>query len=87
MSAQAMVSKQALSLSLTSSAEPEQQWTGPFCPRCVSKHVRRSGRTGPIERLRGLFGFYPYRCEAYFSRSFLKTSPNLLERVWSSRRK
>jgi DNA-directed RNA polymerase subunit RPC12/RpoP len=80
MSGQTTVSKQAPSPSLTSSsAEPEQQ-TELVCPECGSTHVRRSQRTGPSERFRGLFGFYPYRCRGCSSRFFLKTSSNLLRR-------
>ena len=83
----AVVSKQAPSHRRTSSpAKPEQQREA-ICPRCGSKHLRRSRRTGPIERFCEVFGFYPYRCHECLSRSFLKTSSDLLERVRSSPRK
>lgn len=58
-----------------------------ICPKCGSKHIRRSRRTGPIERFREVFGFYPYRCHECLSRSFLKTAPNLLKAARSSPRK
>jgi proteasome lid subunit RPN8/RPN11 len=57
-----------------------------ICPKCGSKHLRRSHRTGLIEQFCGVFGFYPYRCHECLSRSFLKTS-NLLERLQSIPRK
>jgi proteasome lid subunit RPN8/RPN11/DNA-directed RNA polymerase subunit RPC12/RpoP len=57
-----------------SPAEPEPHREA-ICPKCGSKHLRRSRRTGPIERFREVFGFYPYRCHECLSRSFLKTSP------------
>jgi len=84
---QAVVSKQAPSHRRTSSpAKPEQQREA-ICPRCGSKHLRRSRTTGPIERFREAFGFYPYRCHECLSRSFLKTSSGLLEHARSSPRK
>lgn len=58
----------------------------PICPRCGSKYVRRSRRSGLIEAVRGLAGFYPYRCHECLSRSFLKNY-RLLEHVRSSPRK
>ena len=70
-----------------SRAKPEHQETEVSCPRCGSTLLRRSRRAGPIERLRGIFGAYPYRCQECLSRSFLKTDPDLLERARSSRRK
>ena len=75
---QGLVSTQASSHRRTSAPRREA-----ICPRCGSKHVRPSRRTGPIERLRGVFGFYPYRCHECLSRSFLKTSSDLLERARS----
>src|ERR1022692_1227377 len=66
-----------------SAAEPEPHREA-ICPKCGSKHLRRSRRTGPIERFRQAFGFYPYRCHECLSRSFLKTSPNLLKVAQSS---
>jgi proteasome lid subunit RPN8/RPN11 len=71
----------------SSHAKPEPPPTEAICPHCGSKHVRRSRRTGPIERLRGYLGYYPYRCHECLSRSFLKTSSNLLELARSGRRK
>jgi hypothetical protein len=59
-----------------SSTEPDQR-TELICPLCGCQHVRRSPRRGLIERLRSLFGFYPYRCLGCSSRSFLKTSSDL----------
>ena len=64
-------------------AKPQSQTT---CPRCGSRQVRRSRRTGPFERLCGLFGFYPYRCYECLSRSFVKTA-ELLERTPHSRKR
>jgi ssDNA-binding Zn-finger/Zn-ribbon topoisomerase 1 len=60
-------------------AAPHQ--TQVTCPKCGSEHLRRSRRTGSIERVCGVFGFYPYRCHECLSRSFLKTSSGLLERA------
>jgi proteasome lid subunit RPN8/RPN11 len=69
-------------------AKPEQQQAEALiCRKCGSKHLRRSRRTGSIERLRGVFGFHPYRCHECLSRSFLKTSPDLFELARSGRRK
>jgi DNA-directed RNA polymerase subunit RPC12/RpoP len=62
-------------------AKPQQQREA-ICPKCGSKRLRRSRRTGPIERLCAVFGFYPHRCHECLSRFFLKIS-NLLERVQS----
>jgi hypothetical protein len=59
-----------------SSTEPDQR-TELICPLCGCQHVRRSPRRGLIERLRSLFGFYPYRCLGCSSRSFLRTSSNV----------
>ena len=68
-------------------AKPQQpQQREAICPKCGSKHLRRSRRTGPIERFCAVFGFYPYRCHECLSRSLLKTS-NLLERIQSIPRK
>lgn len=64
--------------------QPQRQ---AICPRCGSQHVQRSRRMGALERLRGLFGFYPYRCHECLSRSFVKTSSDLLERARSHTRK
>ena len=84
---QAVVAKQAPSHRRTPSpAKPEPQREA-ICPRCGSKHLRRSRRTGPIERFREVFGFYPYRCHECLSRSFLKTTSDILERARSSPRK
>jgi proteasome lid subunit RPN8/RPN11 len=67
-------------------AQPQPQHREAICPRCGSTHLRRSRRTGPVERVCAVFGFYPYRCHECLSRPFLKTS-NLLERARTSRRK
>lgn len=83
----AVVSKQAPSHRRTPSRVKPEQQTETLCPKCGSKHLRRSRRTGPIERFREFFGFYPYRCHECLSRSFLKTSSDLLERARSSPRK
>jgi proteasome lid subunit RPN8/RPN11/DNA-directed RNA polymerase subunit RPC12/RpoP len=84
---QAVVSKQAPSHRRTPSPVKLEQQTEPICPRCGSKHLRRSRRTGSLERLREVFGFHPYRCHECLSRSFLKTSPDLLESARSGPRK
>src|ERR1019366_2942601 len=81
----AVVSKQAPSHRRTPSRVKPEQQAETLCPKCGSKHLRRSRRTGPIERFREFFGFYPYRCHECLSRSFLKTSSDLLERARSSR--
>jgi proteasome lid subunit RPN8/RPN11 len=83
----AVVSKRAPSHRRTSSPAKTEPQREAICPRCGSKHVRRSRRTGPIERFREVFGYYPYRCHECLSRSFLKTSSDLLERARSSPRK
>lgn len=83
----AAVPVRAESRSRKTSAKPEPQQTEALCPRCGSKQLRRSRRTGPVERFQGFFGFYPYRCHECLSRSFLKTSSPLLERARASRRK
>ena len=84
----AVVSKPAPSHRRTpSQAKPEAPQAEPVCPRCGSKHLRRSRRTGALEQLRGVFGFHPYRCHECLSRSFLKTSPNLLRLARSRGRK
>src|ERR1039458_4436262 len=75
----AVVSKQAPSHRRTPSRVKPEQQTETLCPKCGSKHLRRSRRTGPIERFREFFGFYPYRCHECLSRSFLKTSPQSTE--------
>lgn len=33
-----------------------------LCPKCKIDHAHRSHRTGLVERLGGLIGYYPYRC-------------------------
>jgi DNA-directed RNA polymerase subunit RPC12/RpoP len=33
-----------------------------LCPKCKVDHAHRSHRTGLVERLAGLIGYYPYRC-------------------------
>jgi proteasome lid subunit RPN8/RPN11/DNA-directed RNA polymerase subunit RPC12/RpoP len=54
------------------------------CPRCGSAQLRRSRRASPVERFRAIFGYSPYRCHECLSRSFLKTSEDLLQRVRSN---
>jgi len=80
------VPTQAPSHRRTSSVKPEQQ-REIICPKCGSEHLRRSHRTGPIERFCGVFGFHPYRCQECLSRFFLRTSSDLVERVRSSPRR
>jgi proteasome lid subunit RPN8/RPN11/DNA-directed RNA polymerase subunit RPC12/RpoP len=63
----------------------ERQAAEALCPRCGSRNLRRSRRRGPIERVRGILGFYSYRCHECLSRFFLKTSPALMERGQSNR--
>ena len=53
----------------------------PVCPVCGSKSVRRSHRLNGLERLRGAFGYYPYRCHECLSRPFLKDPTGLLDRM------
>jgi proteasome lid subunit RPN8/RPN11 len=84
---QAAVSKQVRSHRRgPSPAQPAQQAEA-ICPKCGSPHLRRSRTNGPIEQLRGFFGSQPYRCHECLSRSFLKTSPDFLERARASRRR
>jgi len=66
-----------------SPVESEQKQAELVCPRCGSTHLRRSRRKGAIERWREVFGVSPYRCHECLSRSFLKTSSDLLERARS----
>ena len=68
-------------------AKPPERQRQPeaICPKCGSTHLRRSRRTGPIEQVCALFGFFPYRCHECLSRPFLKTT-SLLERARTSRR-
>ena len=81
-----VVSKPAASLGPTPSpAKPQPRQREAICPKCGSKHLRRSHRTGPIERFRAVFGFHPYRCHECLTRFFLNS--NLLERAQSSPRK
>lgn len=85
---QAVVSKRAPSQKWTSSpAKIEQQQREPICPKCGSRHLRRSRRTGAIERFREFFGYYPYRCHECLSRSFLKTASGILESARPSPRR
>jgi proteasome lid subunit RPN8/RPN11 len=65
---------------------PQPRQREAICPKCGSTQLRRSRRTGPIEQVCALFGFFPYRCHECLSRPFLKTS-NLLERARSSLRR
>jgi proteasome lid subunit RPN8/RPN11 len=65
--------------------EPQQPEL--LCSRCGSQRLHRSRRTGPMDRLRGIFGFHPYRCHECLSRSFLKTSSGLLDLARSNRRR
>jgi proteasome lid subunit RPN8/RPN11 len=70
-----------------SRSKPEPRQREAICPKCGSKQVRRSRRQGPFERFYEVFGFYPYRCHECLSRSFVKTSPDLLEIARSGSRK
>lgn len=47
------------------------------CPKCGSKCLKRSHRTHSVERLRGAFGYFPYRCQECLSRSFIKKPADL----------
>ncbi len=67
-------------------AKPPQKREA-ICPRCGSRHLQRSRMTGTLDQLRELLGYYPYRCHECLSRSFLKTSPDLLKRGRSGPRK
>jgi proteasome lid subunit RPN8/RPN11 len=58
----------------------------PVCPKCGSKHLRRSHRKSLFERVSGLFGYYPYRCHECLSRSLLKRS-DILESIRPSSHK
>jgi proteasome lid subunit RPN8/RPN11 len=84
---QTVVSNTAHSHKQTSSRTKLERRREVVCPACGSNHLRRSRRTGPIERFGEVFGYCPYRCHECLSRSFLKTSPDLLERARSSSRK
>jgi proteasome lid subunit RPN8/RPN11 len=79
-------SKPAPSHRRTPPARPEQH-REVVCPKCGSKHLRRSRRTGQIERFREVFGYYPYRCHECLSRSFLRISSGLLASARSSPRR
>lgn len=80
MSGEAAVRKQIAPENVPASA-PAEETPGFLCPACGGKYLRRSHRTGPFERLRGLFGYYPYRCHSCVSRPFIRTGPNLLQRI------
>ncbi len=56
------------------------------CPKCHSAELKRSRRTGPVERLYGAFGYYPYRCQECLSRSFVKIDTGLLRRAGRKKR-
>jgi proteasome lid subunit RPN8/RPN11/DNA-directed RNA polymerase subunit RPC12/RpoP len=84
---QSLVSKAAPSQRRTSAPVKLQPQHEPICPKCGSKRLRRSRRKGPIERFSEIFGFSPYRCHECLSRSFVKTSSNVLEIARSSRRR
>lgn len=47
------------------------------CPKCKTDSASRSRRAGPIERLFGVVGYYPYRCQAcgHRFRSFRYSPP------------
>ncbi len=64
----------ASSQQASSAAKPQPQAQALVCPRCGSGHIRRSHRANAFERLRGIFGYRPYRCHECLSRSFLKTA-------------
>ena len=53
----------------------------PACPVCGSQSIRRSHRLNGFERVRGAFGYHPYRCHECLSRSFLKSPAGLLDRM------
>jgi len=83
----AVVSSKTQRHKQTSSPPKPEERRETICPTCGSKHLRRSRRTGLIEQIGELFGFLPYRCHECLSRSFLRTSPGLLERARSCPRK
>ena len=66
--------------------QPQPRQREPICPKCGSTHLQRSRRTGLIEPVCAVFGFYPYTCHECLSRSFMRTS-SLLERARSSRKR
>ena len=77
-----LVSKPAPSRRRTPSAsKPEPREAETICSKCGGNQLRRSRRTGLVERAYGFFGFYPYRCQECLSRSLLKTSSGLMERA------
>jgi predicted RNA-binding Zn-ribbon protein involved in translation (DUF1610 family) len=82
-----VVSKGVPSHRRTPSPAKSEQHVEAVCPRCGSHRLRRSRRAGVIERFREVSGAYPYRWHECLSRSFLKTSSDLLERARSGHRK
>lgn len=65
---------------------PKQEKAAPApdqaaCPKCGSSQIRRSHRVSSMERIWGILGYYPYRCQECLSRSFLKRSSVLLELI------
>jgi len=81
------VSQAAPSQERTPSPTKPAEQRAAICPKCGSQRLRRSRRRGPIERWYGVLGLHPYRCQECLSRSFLKTSPDILERLRSGSRK
>ena len=53
----------------------------PVCPKCGGKNIRRSHRMHSAERLRGVFGYFPYRCQECLSRSFVKRPVDLMDLI------
>lgn len=47
----------------SSHEKPKPQQAATICPKCGSKRLQRSRRTGAIDRLRGVLGFHAYRRE------------------------
>ena len=60
-------------------ASPPAAPDRPACPKCASERLRRSHRIHSVERLRGAFGYYPYRCQECLSRSFIKRPFDLID--------
>jgi proteasome lid subunit RPN8/RPN11 len=54
------------------------------CPKCGSTHVHRSHRMNAFERLRGVLGYRPYRCNECLSRNFIKSPADSSKRGRSS---
>lgn len=71
------------------SARPKPEAAPPeiSCPKCGSNRLRRSRKNGPIEQIRAILGFKPYRCHECLSRLLLKTAPSLPGEARSHRKR